>query len=112
MKQFGTDKNGANCRDIRPHLKAIDHLFDIEFNYDTATYSIYFNGYLFRSAPFSMDKRDIDDVRKTYWINVNGNPFEEVDKNNERAQIAEDRRIHNLAEDLAKDIRKPLLNAI
>ena len=104
--------NSGNVREIRKIIKEIDRLFDVSFDCQTEKYSIYFDGYLLRNVNYPMDRMDIEDLQRTYWINVNGNPFEEVDKANERAEKSKDRRLHNLAEDLAKDIRKPLREAL
>lgn len=106
MKQFGLDKNGADCKDIRPHLKEIDSLFEISFNYDTEQYWIYFNGGLFRSVPWKeLDGRTMEDIRKAYWTNVNGDPFAEVDENNARLEEAKEREHDELVRELAKDLR-------
>ena len=51
-KFFGIDKNGANCDEIRPILQSIDPLFEIEFNYDTKSYIIYFNVGFFHSTKY------------------------------------------------------------
>lgn len=106
MKQFGIDRYGADCRDIRPHLQAIDHLFDVVFNYDTARYMIYFNGGLFQTVLWNeLDKNTIEAIKKTYWINVNGDPLKDVDVHNERIEQSREKSREDLSKELAKDMK-------
>ena len=106
MYQFGIDKNGADCRVIRPHLREIDPLFDIEFDYDSERYRIMFAGNLFRTVWVGdMNAAAIEDIRKAYWINVNGDPFAEIEKTNDALDAAKDRRREDMVRELAKDLR-------
>ena len=106
MYQFGVDKNGADCRVIRPHLREIDPLFDIEFDYDSERYRIMFAGNLFRTVRVGdMNAAAIEDIRKAYWINVNGDPFAEIEKTNDALDAAKDRRREDMVRELAKDLR-------
>ena len=110
MTQYGIDKYGADCRAIRPHLKDIDKLFDIAFNYDNECYIIYFNGGVFQVLPWKfIDANTIEKIRKVYWENVNGDPFAEVDANNERIEKSNDRQREDIVYELAKDMRKAIL---
>jgi hypothetical protein len=106
MYQFGIDKNGADCAVIRPLLKEIDRLFDIEFDYDSDRYRVLFDGNLFRTVfVLDMGCAVINDIRKAYWINVNGDPFAEMDKNNERLDRAAEARREDMVRELSKDLR-------
>jgi hypothetical protein len=108
-----TYNDGAKCKDLRPILKEIDPLFDISFNYETESYSIYFNGYLFRTVPYGEFTREtFEDIRETVWININGDPFKEVDEANEAADKRTERQREDLSYNLANDIRKPLLREL
>ena len=110
MYQYGIDKNGAECRDIRPHLKEIDPLFDIEFNYDSERYHITFDGNLFRRVWYGdMNGAVIAEIRKAYWINVNGDPFAEIEANNEKLDRAKEARREDMVRELSKDLRKAIL---
>lgn len=106
MTQYGNDKYGADCKSIRPHLKAIDSLFDIEFNYDTERYIIYFNGSVFQVVPWKeLDKDTIERIRRVYWENINSDPFAEVDANNEKIEQAQEAQRQDMIHELAKDLK-------
>ena len=51
----------------------------------------------------------INDIRKAYWINVNGDPFAEIDKNNERLDRAAEARREDMVRELSKDLRTVIL---
>lgn len=103
----------ANCKDIRPILQEIDKDFDIGFNCNTETYTVYHKGRFFQSVPYGQFTREtIANIRKTVWLNINGNVFADVDKANEIAERRHERETELLAESLAKDIYKPLLREI
>jgi hypothetical protein len=113
MKHYGTDRNGAECRDIRPHLKGIDPLFEVAFNFDAERYEVYFNGGLFQTVLWNEFSRDtIEHIRKTYWINLNGDPFKEVDAANERREIANEKKREDLSRAIADDIHKAVLKEV
>jgi hypothetical protein len=104
--------DGAKCKELRPILQEIDKDFDVGFNFDTETYTVYHKGRFFQSVPYGQFTREtIANIRKTV-ININGDIFAEVDKANELAAKRHDRATELLAESLAKDIRKPLLRQI
>ena len=104
-KFFGIDKNGANCNDIRPMLQSIDPLFEIEFNYDTKSYIIYFNGGFFQSTKYDeLTRETIERIGEVYYINTHGDILKEkIDKSKERER---DDMIHELAKDMKKAILK------
>lgn len=106
MTQYGIDKYGADCRAIRPHLKDIDKLFDIEFDYDSDRYRVLFDGNLFRTVfVLDMGRSVINDIRKAYWINVNGDPIAEMDESNAAVDAAGEKRRADMIRELAKDLR-------
>ena len=108
-----TAKDAADCNDIRRVLKDIDPLFDIDFNFDTESYTIYFNGYFFRTVPYGEFTADTaQDIRKVLWTNTNGDIMREVEENNEQIEKRTERERSDLAYNLAKDIQKPLLKEL
>jgi hypothetical protein len=44
------------------------------------------------------------------WLNKRGEILDYVDAENEKSEAAEDRKLSNMAEALAKDLHKPLTN--
>lgn len=110
MKQFGIDKDGAECKDIRPHLKAIDPLFEIVFDFDQERYLVYFNGGLLESVPWrDMGRGMLDRLRYVYWLNNNKDPFAEVDKANEKADRTKEKQRDDLIREMSKDLHKAVL---
>ena len=96
---------------IRPLLKEIDRLFDIEFDYDSDRYRVLFDGNLFRTVfVLDMGCAVINDIRKAYWINVNGDPFAEIDKTNDALDAERERRRNDMVRELAKDLRRAIQN--
>ena len=109
-KMFGIDKNGANCYEIRPILKSIDPLFDIEFNYDNESYIIYFNGGYFQSTRYDEFTREtIEKIQNVYWINTYGDIVSEVDKHNEKIKLSKERERDDMICEMSKDLRKAIL---
>ena len=109
-KMFGVDRNGANCYEIRPILQGIDPLFDIEFNYDTESYVIYFNGGFFQSTPWrEFDRKTIEKIADVYWINTHCDIIAEVDKHNEKIKKSEENKRDDMIHELAKDMQKAIL---
>lgn len=109
-KFFGIDKNGAGCREIRPILQGIDPLFEIDFNYDTETYSVYFNGGFFRTVPWEDFTREtVEEIHKAYLQNYHGTVFDEMDKHNEAIKKAKEKQRDDMVHDMAKDLRKAVL---
>lgn len=109
-KMFGIDRNGANCYEIRPILQGIDPLFDIEFNYDTESYTIYFNLGFFQTTRFDEFTRDtIEKIRETYWKNIYGDIAKEVDENNEKVNRARENKRDDMVREMAKDMQKAIL---
>ena len=101
----------VNCSDIRPILKDIDPELEIEFIGNK--YIITHRGMYFMQVDYGqMDRKYMQEIRKIVWINKNGSMLEEIDKNNEKIEKSHDRDLSNLAECMAKDLRKPLLDAI
>jgi hypothetical protein len=105
--------DGAKCTDLRTILKDIDTDLDISFDYESEKYTIYHKQAYFMNIPFGeFDRKKVEEIRKVVWLNVNGNVLDDIDKNNEKVEQSHDRDLSNLAECMAKDLRKPLLDAI
>lgn len=109
-KFFGIDKNGANCNDIRPILQSIDPLFEIEFNYDTESYIIYFNGGFFQSTRYDeLTRETIERIGEVYYINTHGDILKEIETNNEKIDKSKERERDDMVHELAKDMKKAIL---
>ena len=109
-KMFGVDRNGAACYEIRPILQGIDPLFDIGFNYDTETYTVYFNNGFFQSVPWDEFTREtIKEIASVYWRNVYGDIIAEIDENNEKIKRSKERERDDMVQEMAKDMRKAIL---
>jgi hypothetical protein len=101
----------ANCSEIRSVLKEIDTDFDVEFI--AGKYIVTHKGNYFTQVNYGEFCRNtMENIRKTVWINKHGSVLEEIDKNNEKIEKSHDRDLSNLAECMAKDLRKPLLDVI
>jgi hypothetical protein len=105
------DSKGAKCDQIRRELKELDENFEITFDYRNEEYQVTYNEGLFAKVKYGEFTRDhIAEYRHTLWLNKRGEILEYIDTKNEKADEAEDRRLSNIAEALAKDIRRPLIN--
>ena len=105
------DPKGAKCREIRRELHDIDDRFDIAFDHEAAEYHVTFNEGLFAKVKYGeVDRALIADWRHTVWLNKRGEILDYVDQQNEKAEAEEDRKLSNMAEALAKDIRRPLID--
>jgi hypothetical protein len=101
----------ANCSEIRPILKDIDPDFDVEFI--SGKYIITHKGNYFSQVNYGeFDRNTMENFRKVVWMNLNGNILDEIEKNNEKIDKSHERDLSNLSECMAKDLRKPLLNAV
>ena len=98
------DKNGAECYQIRPGLKAIDTGFDVAFDYDSESYIVLFNGFPFRIRSH-IQQKTTEQIRKAFWVNLNGDPIKDMDTHNERVQLEHDKQREDMTRELAKDLR-------
>lgn len=106
------DKNGAKCTDIREKLIEIEEGFGIEFNHDSERYHISFNGSLFQTVGYKDVTRELlADIRHTVWLNKTAQMLEYVDQQNAKIEASKERKLSNYSEDLAKDMRKPLIES-
>lgn len=109
-RMFGVDRSGASCDEIRPILQGIDPLFEIDFNYDTETYSVYFNGGFFRTVRWEDFTREtVEEIHKAYLQNYHGIVFDEMDKHNEAIKKAKEKQRDDMVHEMAKDLRKAVL---
>ena len=105
------DPKGAKCRELRRELHDIDERFEIEFDHEKAQYQVSFNGGIFATVGYGEIDRDlIAQWRHTVWLNKRGEILTYIEAENEKFEAAEDRRLSNMAEALAKDLHKPLVN--
>lgn len=99
----------AKCKELRPLLKEIDPDFDINWNFPQETYTITHKGYFFMNVNYGeFDRKTFENIRKIVWQNIHGTIFDDIDKHNEKIEKAQDRHLSNIAETMAKDMRKPL----
>lgn len=105
-----------NCGDSegkRKILKEIDEDFDIIFCLDTEHYLITHKGFPFQKVAWDEFTREvIDHIKKVVYINKNGNIADEVDKYNAKTDSDKDKKIEDMAHQMAKDIRKPLIKQL
>lgn len=110
VRKYGIDRHGAFCDDIRPILQGIDPLFEIDFNYDAESYSVYFNGGLFQNVPFDDFTREtIEQIHDIYLKNYYGVILDEVDRHNEKIDKAKSSQRDDMIREMAKDLRKAAL---
>lgn len=103
----------ADVRDKRRLLQEIDKDFDIDFNPHTESYVITHRGYYFQVVPYGEFTREtLDHIREVVYINRNGDIFKEVDEANEKVELAKEKADEQFAEDVAKEIGKPLYKAL
>ena len=109
----GNMYNCGNVEDKRRLLKEIDVDFDINFDIDTEHYYITHKDFPFMKVPWNgFDRSVVDHIRKVVYINRNGNILDEIDSNNSKVDKSNENRISDMARQLAKDIRKPLLKEV
>lgn len=105
-------EDGAKCKDLRPILKEIDKELDISFNQEAEMYIITHKGMYFMSVKYGeFDRKTVESIRKTVWTNINSNIVDEIEVHNSKIDAQKDRELSNMAESMAKDIRKPLAEA-
>jgi hypothetical protein len=106
------DPRGANCQDFRKILKGIDSAFEVNFDWDSESYTITFNDGPFQTVPVHDFTRElVEDIRHTFWLNATGQLFDYVDGQNEALELKEERAQTNYAEALAKEMRRPLIES-
>ena len=109
LRFVGIAKDGAACYEIRPILQGIDPLFEIEFNYDNESYVVYYNGAFFRSVPYKdFDRKTIAQISETWFKNMFGDIFKEVDEHNEKVQKALESKREDLMNDIERDMKKAI----
>ena len=105
------DKHGAECDGIRPHLKEIDEKFDITFDFDAEEYIVNHGDSIFERVPWGgIDRAWIARVRRVAWLNKTGKVLEEVERSEAAFEASQDRATTRMAEAMADDIRRPLVN--
>lgn len=103
----------AEVRDKRRLLKEIDQDFDIDFNPHTESYVITHRGHYFQVVKYGEFTREtLDHIREVVYINRNGDIFKEVDEANEKVELAKEKADEQFAEDVAREIGKPLYKAL
>lgn len=105
--------NCGNVEDKRRIIKDINQDFDINFCLDTETYLITHKGYPFMRVKWNEFTREtIYHIRHMVYLNENGSIEDEIEKNNCKVDKHNDNRLMDMARQMAKDIRKPLLREV
>jgi len=100
----------AKCYEIRLILKEIDDGFDVDFDFERESYVITFNGGLFQTVYYKdVDRALFEDIRHTFWLNKQDAILDYVDDINAAKDAAQERHLSNIAESMAKDIYKPVM---
>lgn len=106
-----TDRHGAECDEIRPLIKDIDEKFDVTFDFDKEEYVITHGESVFdRVAWGNFDREWIAHTRRVAWLNKTGKVLEEVERSEAAFEASQDRATTRMAEAMASDIRRPLVN--
>ena len=85
------------------------HFLDPDTNkYVITQYENYFDSV----SPAELCKDFFDRLRKIVWINIYGSIVDEIDKNNAKIEEANEKKVADVTENLAKDIYKPLRKEI
>lgn len=109
IRDFGIFKHFGECNTIRRVVKDIDNRFDVYYDADANKYIItQFENYFDSISPEELCKDFFDKLRKIVWINMYGSIIDEIEKNNAKIEEAEEKKIADVSESLAKDIYKPL----
>jgi hypothetical protein len=103
--------NCGGIEDKRRIVKDIDNNFDIHFCLDTETYLITHKNFPFQRVAWDGFTREVlEGIRHTVWLNHNGNVIDEIEKNNAKIDKDKENKLSEMTMQMAKDIRKPLLN--
>lgn len=110
VKQHGIVNDTNDCIRLNELVKEIDNDFDVVFNQGNGVFTVTHKGFHFMDIPFNELNRDtLFHIRKVVHWNKEQTLLQEIDRHNEKVQKQKDREIENFAENLAKDIRKPLI---
>ena len=113
IRSFGIFKDFGECNTIRRVVKDIDNRFDVYYDADTNKYIItQYDNYFDSVSPTELCKEFFDRLRKVVWINIHGSIVDEIDKNNAKIEEANQKKVADVTENLAKDIYKPLRKEI
>lgn len=94
-------------------LKDIDEGFDITMNNNDGMCTITHKAKVFdRIHINSIDSDYIFKIRETTWLNKNNKVFDYVDKANELAEKRKEKKMEDMAYNLASDIRKPMMKEL
>lgn len=105
-------KNHGECDSIRRLIKEIDEVFDVYYDADIEKYVItQLDDMIFDSIRHDDLSSDFFyNMRRVVYLNKEQKLLEEINKNNAIAERMKEKKIEDMAYNLAKDIRKPLIN--
>lgn len=103
----------GNTYDKKRVLREIDEDFDITFNVASEDYHITHKGFLFQVVKWGEFTRDVvNNIRRVVWLNKNGDVAGEIDKHNANEEFKKEKKLEDMAYNMAKDIVKPLSEVI
>lgn len=92
---------------IADRIKAIDKNFRIIWSKTRHKYFIYHKNALFMESE-KLDHELYNHIKKVVYINVNGDIQKDIEETNDKIERDKEKKISNLAEDVAREISKPL----
>lgn len=96
--------------DIERRLKQFDRDFDISYNEQTHKYTITHKKHYFMTVNVGeLDDRVMKHIKKTVWLNNQNMLNEEIEKHNKKIEREQEKSVEDMAYNMAKDIRKPLI---
>lgn len=99
------DPHGAKCDDLRDVIQDIDEGFDVAFDWEHGLYRISHNDIPFQSfPPHELGKGIIDHLKHITYLNKNGLVLQHLDEVNLKEELAEDKKVSEMAESMASDI--------
>lgn len=110
MDELRYSRDLAGCNEKRELLKSICTDFDIRFDKHREEYEITHKGFPFQRVAWDgFDKKVVEHIRKTVYINENGNIVDEIDKENAKIDKAKEKEQTDMNIDMAKEIRKAII---
>ena len=96
---------------IRDRLRRFDSDFDIEYN--KGKYTVTHKGVYFMSVNLGeLDERTLKHIEKQVWLNRQNLIAQEIDRHNAKLEREKEKQVEDMAYQMAKDMRKPLVDSI
>ena len=96
---------------IKDRIRAMRDNFDIRYDKNQMQYIVTHKGFHFMTVPIGeLDDRVIKHIRKVVWLNNHNELNNHIDEHNAKIERQKEKAIEEMAHQMAKDLRKPLLN--